>query len=177
MVEAKQIRLLMQQDSEKLTGTVEVDETYIGGKSTLKDWHKDKTGIYGVAERYGQAKAVIAQGGVNATTAIPFLKASVEAGSCVMSDESNIYRRVKQSYTHAYVTHSKEEYVRGNVHTNTIEGFWGQMKSSIRGTYHCVSPKYLQSYVNEFVYRYNFREIAVCPLLLEQAGKPVRLDV
>jgi transposase len=174
---AKQIRLLMQQDSDKLTGTVEVDETYIGGKTDFKNKYKNKTGVYGVAERNGFAKALIAQGGVNATTAIPFLKAHVEAGSSVMSDESRIYGWVKQNYTHAYVTHSKEEYVRGNVHTNTIEGFWGQMKSSIRGTYHCVSSKYLQSYVNEFVYRYNFREIAVCPVLLEQAGKPVRLDV
>lgn len=172
---AKQIRLLMQQDSDKLTGTVEVDETYIGGrypKSKGKTFD-NKTGVYGVTERNGQAKAVVAHGGVNATTAIPFLKAHVSEGSSVMSDESKIYNRVKRNYTHTYVTHSKEEYVRGNVHTNTIEGFWGQMKSSMRGTYHMVSPKYLQSYVNEFVFRYNYREVAICPLLLEQAGKPV----
>lgn len=169
---AKQIRLLMQQDSDKLTGIVEVDETYIGGRTSRAKMYDNKTGVYGVAERYGSAKAVIAQGGVNASTAIPFLKANVEAGSNVMSDESQIYNRVKQNYTHAYVTHSKDEYVRGNVHTNTIEGFWGQMKSSMRGTYHCVSPKYLQSYVNEFVFRYNYRDVAVCPLLLELAAKP-----
>jgi transposase-like protein len=163
----KQIRLLMQQEGEKLTGVVEVDETYIGGKGT-RNWQKEKTGVYGVAERYGSAKAVIAQGGVNATTAIPFLKAHVEEGSKVMSDESRIYNRVKRDYTHAFVNHSNEEYVRGDIHTNTIEGFWGQLKTSIRGTYHCVSPKYLQSYVNEFVFRYNYRDVAVCPLLLER---------
>ena len=51
----------------------------------------------------------------------------------------------------------KEGYVKGNVHTNTVEGFWSQMKRSIDGTYHSVSPKYLQTYVDEFAYRYNHR--------------------
>ncbi len=171
----KQIRLLMQQEGEKLTGTVEVDETYIGGRFPKSKGSKytNKTGVYGITERNGSAKAVVAHGGVNATTAIPFLKAHVEAGSNVMSDESRIYNRVKRDFIHAYVNHSKEQYVRGDVHTNTIEGFWGQLKRSISGTYHCVSPKYLQSYVNEFVFRYNFRDIAVCPVLLELAAKPV----
>lgn len=166
----KQIRLLMQQDAEKLAGTVEVDETYIGGRAKMNNKYKNKTPVYGVVERDGFAKAVIAQGGVNATTAMPFLKANVEIGSKVMSDESRIYTKVKRDFYHEYVTHSKEEYVRGQIHTNTIEGFWGQMKTSIRGTYHCVSPKYLQGYINEFVFRYNYREAGVplFKLLLEQ---------
>jgi len=167
----KQIRLLMQQDNDKLTGTVEVDETFIGGKAKMHNKYSNKTGVYGVTERGGQAKAVVAYGGVNATTAIPFLKASVALGSKVMSDESSIYNRVKRDYTHAFVTHSKEQYVRGDVHTNSIEGFWGNMKNAMSGTYHYVSPKYLQSYVNEFVFRYNYRELAICPLLLERASK------
>ena len=168
----KQIRLLMQQESDKLTGTVEVDETYYGGKGT-RNWQNEKTPIYGVTERGGQAKAVVAHGGVNATTAIPFLKSRVELGSKVMSDESRIYNRVKRDYTHAFVTHSKEQYVDGDIHTNSIEGFWGNMKNAISGTYHCVSPKYLQSYVNEFVFRYNYRAVAVGPVLLERAGKRI----
>lgn len=167
----KQIRKLMEQEDDKLTGTVEVDETYIGGKAKLEDKYKNKTAVYGVTERGGTAKAVVAHGGVNATTAIPFLKANVEIGSKVMSDESRIYNRVKQDYYHSFVTHSKEEYVKGDIHTNSIEGFWGNMKNAISGTYHCVSPKYLQSYVNEFVFRYNYREMAICPVLLEQAWK------
>lgn len=167
----KQIRLLMQQEADKLTGTVEVDETYIGGKAKQNNKYGNKTGVYGVTERGGAAKAVIAHGGINATTAVPFLKASVEAGSTVMSDESRIYNRVKRDYIHSYVTHSKEEYVRGDVHTNSIEGFWGNMKNAISGTYHCVSPKYLQSYVNEFVFRYNYRAVPIAPVLLERAGK------
>ncbi|MGH7156570.1 MAG: IS1595 family transposase [Candidatus Saccharimonadales bacterium] len=169
----KQIRQLMQQETAKLTGVVEADETYIGGKSTLKKWHTDKTGVYGVAEKGGSAKAVVAHGGVNASTAIPFLKANVEAGSVVHTDESRIYSRVKRDFTHEFINHSKEEYVRAGVHTNTIEGFWGQMKRSVSGTHHAVSPKYLQSYVNLFVFHYNFRGVAVGPVLLELALKPV----
>lgn len=168
----KQIRLLMQQEGAKLSGTVEVDETYIGGKGT-RNWQREKTGVYGVTERGGQAKAVVAQGGVSATTAIPFLQAHVETGSKVMSDESHIYNRVKRDYTHAFVTHSKEQYVDGEVHTNSIEGLWGNWKKSMRGTYNRVSPKYLQSYLNEFIFRYNHRTIALCPVLLERAGKRV----
>lgn len=170
---AKQIRLLMQQEADKLSGEVEVDETYIGGKAKQANKYRNKTPVYGVTERGGQAKAVVARGGVNATTAIPFLKAHVEVGSKVMSDESRIYNRVKRDFVHEYVTHSKEEYVRGNIHTNGIEGFWGNMKNAISGTYHCVSPKYLQSYVNEFVFRYNYRALPVAPVLLERAGKRI----
>jgi len=77
------------------------------------------------------------------------------------------------TYDHDSVNHSASEYVRGEVHTNTIERFWGQLKRSISGTYHVVSPKYLQSYVNEFAFRYNYRGIPVAPILLEQAGKHV----
>jgi transposase len=106
---AKQIRLLMEQDNDKLTGVVEVDETYIGGRTTNKKKYQNKTGVYGVTERGGFAKASVAYGGVNATTAIPFLKAHVEQGSKVMSDESRIYNHVKRDYTHAFVTHSKEQ--------------------------------------------------------------------
>jgi transposase-like protein len=166
----KQIRLLMQQDADKLAGTVEVDETYVGGKARMANKYANKTPVYGVTERGGSVKAVVARHGVNATTAIPFLRATVMEGSKVMSDESRIYNRVKRDFTHEFVTHSKEEYVRGNTHTNTIEGFWGQLKNSIRGTHHHVSPKYLQSYVNEFVFRYNLRDVAVCPVLLELAA-------
>lgn len=96
----------------------------------------------------------------------------VEENSAIITDESGIYSRLKKEYPHERVNHSAKEYVRGIIHTNTIEGFWGQMKRSIDGTYHCVSPKYLQLYVNEFVFRYNLRGLAVYPVLLERASKP-----
>lgn len=64
-------------------------------------------------------------------------------------------------YTHTTVSHSKLEYVRGDAYTNTIEGFWSHLKRSIDGTHHAVSPKYLQLYMDEFAFRYNFRGIFV----------------
>ncbi len=73
-----------------------------------------------------------------------------------------------------FVNHSKYQYVKAGVTTNTIEGFWGQLKTSLKGTYHAVSPKYLPSYVNEFVFRYNFRGVRGGRILLELASKPLR---
>lgn len=99
------------------------------------------------------------------------LKANIEPGSTIHTDESKIYTRVKRDFDHAFVNHSKFQYVNAGVTTNTIEGFWGNMKKSISGTYCGISPKYLQSYVNEFVFRYNHRAIALCPVLLERAAK------
>ena len=166
---AKQIRLLMAQDTDKLTGVVEADETYIGGRTDSIRRFRNKSAVLGVAEKNGQAKAVVADG-VSATTALPFLKANVERGSMIHTDESRIYSRVKWEFDHETVNHGLKEYVREGISTNTIEGFWSQMKRSIGGTYHCVSPKYLQTYVDEFVFRYNYRGVAVCPALLERAA-------
>ena len=84
-----------------------------------------------------------------------------------MNTESTIK---PQDFEHQKVNHGRKEYVRGDVHTNTIEGFWSQLKRSIDGTFHSVSPKHLQSYVNEFAWRYNHRNSDLHPfgLLLEK---------
>ena len=169
----KQVRILMQAEMGQLEGTVEADETYFGGRRSLANKYSNKTPVLGIVEKGGTAKAVVAHGGANATVALPFLRANVKAGSTIHTDESRIYSRVKRDFTHEFVNHSKEEYVKAGVHTNTIEGFWGNMKRGIDGTYHSVSPKYLQSYVNEFVFRYNLRAVAVAPVLLERAAKRV----
>ena len=173
---ARQIRLLMQQDSDKLTGIVEADETYIGGTrkkyQQVHSQYDNKQAVVGIVEKNGNAKA-FATKSANATNTIPFLKANIESGSTIHTDESRIYTRVKRDFDHAFVNHSKYEYVKAGVSTNTIEGFWGQLKRSLDGTYHSVSPKYLQTYVNEFVFRYNLRGVAVYPVLLEQASKHV----
>lgn len=170
---AKQIRLLMQQDSGQLTGVVEADETWVGGKRAGgPPRHLDnKTPVIGITERKGQAKAIVAH--PSSSTALPFLKSNISLGATIHTDESPIYSRVKRDFKHEFVNYGKKEYVRGSVHTNSIEGFWGQMKNSISGTHHAVSPKYLQLYVNEFVFRYNFRDVAVCPILLELVSKPI----
>lgn len=168
----KQIRKLMQQGPERLTGTVEADETYIGGRRKRAYIYSNKTAVVGIVEKGGSAKTFVTKS-ANATNTIPFLKANIEQGSTIHTDESKIYTRVKRDFDHEFVNHSKYQYVKAGVHTNTIEGFWSLLKNSIRGTHHAVSPKYLQSYVNLFVFQYNFRGVAVCPVLLELASKPV----
>jgi hypothetical protein len=169
---AKQIRLLMAQEDSKLSGRVEADETWIGGKHDRKRKESSKSVVLGATERYGQARAQVVSG-ANSSTAIPFINATVEVGAILNTDDSPIYKYAGLRHYHQTVNHSAKEYVRGKTHTNSIEGFWSQMKRSIDGTYHVVSPKYLQYYVNEFVFRYNYRDVAVCPVLLELAGKPV----
>ncbi|HKX24395.1 MAG TPA: IS1595 family transposase [Candidatus Saccharimonadales bacterium] len=173
---AKQIRLMMQQNGSILSGIVEADETYIGGKAKLDRKFNNKTAVVGIVEKkkgIGQVKAFTTKQ-ADATVTLPFLRANIEAGSILHTDDSRIYSRVKRDFAHAFVNHSKLEYVRSGVHTNTIEGFWGQLKRSLDGTYHCVSPKYLQYYVNEFVYRYNHRDVAAFPALMEAAVRRVQ---
>jgi transposase len=167
---AKQIRLLMAQDADMLKGTVEADETWVGGKNKEAKKYDNKTAVMGVVEKQGFARAKIASG-ANATTAKAFLQANVEPDSHLHTDDSNIYNWAKRYFKHGVVNHSEGIYVQEGVSTNTVEGLWSQMKRSIDGTYHVVSPKYLQFYVDEFVFRYNFRDVAVCPLLLERAAK------
>lgn len=174
---ARQIRLMMQGGGNMLSGVVEADETYIGGKRVGQEnrW-KDKTAVVGIVEKkkgIGQVRAFTTKH-ADATVALPFLRANIAAGSTLHTDDSRIYSRVKRDFTHEFVNHSKEQYVRAGVHTNTIEGFWGQLKRSLDGTYHCVSPKHLQLYVNEFVYRYNHRHLAAFPSLVEAASLRVR---
>jgi transposase len=175
---AKQIRLMMQQDGSKLSGVVEADETYVGGiqpenKGSMWD---NTTAVVGIVEKKknsGKLKAFTTKH-ADATVALPFLRAHITPGSTLHTDDSRIYARVKRDFDHQFVNHSKQEYVRAGIHTNTIEGFWGQLQRSIDGTYHCVSPKYLQLYVNEFVFRYNVRQYAVYPYLLAKAGQRVQ---
>lgn len=169
---AKQIRLLMEQDdNEPLGGIVEVDETYIGGRAKLGKQFDNKSIVFGAVERNGRAiSAHVKSSG--ARVLLPKIESGIAKGSVVHSDECRVYKTLnRRGYNHTTVNHSKLEYVRGDVHTNTIEGFWSQLKRSIDGTYHAVSPKYLQQYVNQFVFYYNFRSVPICPILLERAGK------
>lgn len=171
---AKQIRLLMEQDGDMLDGSVEIDETYIGGKHKHKYGYSKKSSVFGAVERDGFIKAKHVKS-TGARVLLPEIEQSITKGADIYSDEWGAYRTLKRrGYTHTTVNHSTLEYVRGTAHTNTIEGFWSQLKRSIDGSYHAVSPKYLQSYVNQFVFMYNHRAIAVCPVLLERAVQAVR---
>lgn len=167
----KQIRLLMEQETEQLTGDVEVDETYIGGYKKGKHiTTQNKQIVFGMVERNGSVKTQHVRSS-GARVLLPAIGGAIHPQAAIFSDEWPAYKRLsKLGYSHTTVNHSKLEYVRGTAHTNTIEGFWGQLKRSIDGTYHSISPKYLQSYLNEFAFRYNFRGVAVCPVLLERAA-------
>lgn len=159
---AKQIRLLMEQGDEVFNGTVEADETYYGGRKRRRksEMHKSvfeqKTPIVGVVKRQGGA-AVKAVDELSRYNIMNYLKQHVRRGSNLMTDESRAYQYAKDQYNHNTVQHGKHEYVRGGVHTNSVEGFWSQLKRSIDGTYHCVSVQHLQKYLDEFVFRYNAR--------------------
>lgn len=170
---AQRIRMLMQQGSSPLDGIVEADETYVGGKRHRHDVRGDnKTAVIGLAQRKGEARAIVAD--ANASVVVPFVVSNLDPSAKLHTDESKLYYRVSRYLAHESINHAKREYARGNVTTNTIEGFWSQLKRSIDGTYHCVSPKYLQLYVDEFAYRYNHRTLpALFPALVEAAARPV----
>lgn len=170
----KLIRLLMQENGKLgFIGTpIEVDEAYIGGKPKGRDKRDNKTAVIAALEVGGEVRtAVIPK--ANSKNALPFLEKNVDVGSTLHTDESKIYKhlKVKKIYNHESVRHIAHEFVRGDVTTNRIEGFFGQLKRSLDGTYHAVSPAYLNSYVAEFAFRYNHRHENVFSLLLIKAGK------
>jgi transposase-like protein len=150
----------------KLVGIVEVDETYVGGKN--KNRHvADRLKGSGVANKLPVIGAVSRNGtlvvraldNVNQGIAEAFIREAVsEKVDLVATDESGLYVRLnKRGMKHESVSHSRGEYVRGNVHTQTIDGFWSLLKRGILGTFHNVSKKYLPLYVAEFEFRYNNR--------------------
>lgn len=173
----REVRKLMAEEAkDKLGGNgevVEMDETYIGGRHTKKQGYSKKEAVFGAVERNGFARAKHVRS-TGTRVLIPEVVATVSTNAKVHTDEWTPYKNLpKLGYSHTTVNHSKLEYVRGTAYTNTIEGFWSQLKRSLDGTYHAVSPKYLQLYVDEFTFRYNFRDVAVCPVLLERAAKRV----
>lgn len=172
---AKQIRLLFRTRAHKLSKTVEIDDTYIGGIRPGKRGRgaAGKTIVLGAVQREGRVAARVVDN-LSAETVRPFLDKHVRAGTLMMTDEFKTYRKTRKGYPHRTINHSSGKYVRGTVHTNTIEGFWSQLKRSISGTYHAVSPKYLQQYVNEFAYRYSKREWPTSLFfpMLARAGRP-----
>ena len=95
---------------------------------------------------------------VQQVTIEPIIKETIAEGTQIYTDEYPVYNRLRYiGYKHDKVFHSHNIYVMGNVHTNTIEGFWSLVKNGIRGVYHSVSPDYLQTYLDEYSFRYNHR--------------------
>jgi transposase len=154
---------LMVQDDEPFSGEVEMDETYVGGRRRggkrgrpSEDSHK--TPVFGMVQRSGRV-AAIAVRNAKAKSLMPHVRQRILPKSVVYTDELKSYNKLKRSgYQHKRIHHAEKVYVSGNVHTNTIEGFWSLMKRGINGVYHAVSAKHLQGYLNEYTFRYNHRE-------------------
>ncbi len=136
---------------------VEADKAFIGGKD--KRGEDDKSVVLGMAERHGGEVITRVVAGRGANQVVPHIVQNVKAGSRVATDEARAFRELPEhGYWHGTVNHSQGEYVSGEVHTNTIEAFWGNVKRAVQGTYVHVSPKWLQTYLWEFEFRHNLRK-------------------
>jgi len=161
----------------KFTGIVEVDETYVGGRYDRRRkraaW--EKQGVMGFAERGGRVEAYPIST-PSRTVLVGKIKDRISTDAeLVVSDQYISYKAVGKTHRHAVINHIRE-WVRGNVHTNTIENFWSLFKRGVIGSFHKVSAKHLPRYLAEFTYRFNYREFPdLFSLILRNLllGKPL----
>jgi len=147
-----------------LGGHVEADETYIGGKPRNRgkqgdyNYRIEKTTVFGMLERGGDVITRVVPD-AKRDTLIPEIVSNVEIGSVVSTDEWHPYKSLpSEGYGHLIVKHREGQYVDGEAHTNTLDGFWSIIKRSIRGTHVHVSRKHMAKYLGEFEFRYNLRK-------------------
>ncbi|HXZ11708.1 MAG TPA: IS1595 family transposase [Candidatus Sulfotelmatobacter sp.] len=170
----RQIRSLLSDDDLKLEGpTVEIDETYYGGvrkfgRGRPMRGDKKKTPVVAIVQRKGKviARAVP---DVSRKSVYPLIRKHVAPGAVIYTDEFSMYDGISKmrvrggpggtpaNFKHFRIKHADGVYVRGDVHTNSVEGLWSLIKRGIGGVYHSVSPKYLQTYLDEYCFRYNRR--------------------
>ena len=148
----------------QLTGHVEIDETYVGGRIRKFEGHgkgeylKNKSTVMGMVQRGGNIRTTIIPN-ERRVTMLPIVQANVAKGATVSTDEHGTYRTLhKLGYTHGRVNHKSEEWKNGIHCTNTIEGFWSHLKRGIKSTHASVSKQHLQKYVDEFSFRFNNRD-------------------
>jgi transposase len=178
--------VLMEQNGDPLSGDVEVDETAGGGRVRASDSAKGRQHviakmsrrptIWAAVERGGRVRAQVVNSRGTLDVEGPVFE-YVMPSSVIFTDEWKGYtHRVGRTYAgHHRIRHEDRVYVSGNVHTQTVEGFFGNLKNGIRGTYHSVSSKWLQSYLNEYAWRYSERHNntqSMFDALLTKAGDP-----
>jgi transposase len=164
----KQIRTMLdERESGQLggggKGGVEMDETYYGGRGKSYPGRASasdkfaKTPVVGMVERKGRVRAFVAQD-TKADTLIGLVREHIVPRSLVFTDDYAPYDGLGvRGYQHRRIRHSEKIYVSGTTHTQTIDGFWALIKNGLRGVYHSVGKGYLQSYLNEYSFRYNRR--------------------
>lgn len=158
------------ENQHNLSNEVEIDETYIGGRERNKKQSNEKSGtqgrsiktkvpVIGMIERRGKLVSHIIENAKSVTLTSAIMD-KVDKTATIYTDEWKGYYTIDKLYNHLFVKHKENEFVNGNVSTNTIEGFWGLLKRGILGIYHKISKKHLQMYIDEFVFRYNTRKIS-----------------
>lgn len=164
-----QIRKAMREAEQRdlLTGIVEMDETFIGGKPRkgdpenihLRGMGTKKTPVVGMVERGGKIKAkVIKKSDLTNQKLSMIVRRNIDTSNAVLvTDEWPGYSRIKYFMAHETINHS-ETYVSGDIHTNNIESFWALLKRGLIGQFHKVSLKHLHRYIDEFCYRHNQRK-------------------
>lgn len=145
----------------RLTGHVEIDETYIGGvvKGKGQRYVKNKSIVMGMVERGGVFKGQVVNDNKKSTL-FPIVLENVTIGTVINTDTLHAYKGLKKAgYRHKTLNHFEHEWARGINNTNRIEGFWSHLKRGIKSTHAAVSRKHLQKYVDEFAFRYNNRQV------------------
>lgn len=149
----------------KLSGDVEVDETYVGGKPRFKGKNRrgrgtKKTPVLGLVERKGDVRASVLPN-ITGKTLKREIQKNVDISSRFITDELPTYKGIGKAFKggHAVVKHRRKEYVRGDIYTNTAESFFALLKRGMYGTFHAVSKKHLHRYVGEFQFRWNTRKL------------------
>lgn len=167
---------LMEQDDELMEGPVEADETYYGGtrRGMGQGYRGNKVPVFGVVQRGGRVRAMTVPNAKKATL-MPHIQRYVLPSATVYTDEMLSYNGLTRAgYHHRRIHHAERVYVSGDVHTNTIEGFWSLVKRGIDGVYHAVDADHLQGYLNEYAWRYSHRgdERSFFETLLLRAARP-----
>ena len=148
----------------KLSGEVEIDQAYIGGKAKNRrspirrrmSTKKAMTAVVGILQRRGEVRAKVI-GDLPNSTIVPEIYRNVEEGTRVYTDGRCSHYWLKSKYEHETVLH-KKEFVRGNIHINTVENFWSLFKRTLSGTYIQIGKQHIERYLDEQAFRYNHRK-------------------